>query len=194
MIPVLTPAQMTEVDRSAVESSEVLIRRAAGHVARVAVSMMGGTYGRSVLVVAGPGNNGEDGRVAARLLSRQGVRVTVVDAIEAVDSTQSEAAAGTAAGRGMDSLGRDSLRSDLGRQPILGIASIWFWTWRSGPDSEDPSISPTSGPCRCWRLTWSLGVSGLNGRVSREDRPRLSGPSPSPRHSSRATCSWTEPS
>ncbi len=85
MIPVLTPSEMNEVDAAAPESPQVLIRRAAGHVARVALKMLGGAYGRRVLVVAGPGNNGEDGRVAARLLSTRGVRVEVVDAARASD-------------------------------------------------------------------------------------------------------------
>jgi hypothetical protein len=42
--------------------------------------MMGGLYGRTVVVVVGKGNNGADGRMAARLLADQGVRVHVLDA------------------------------------------------------------------------------------------------------------------
>ncbi len=80
MIPVLTPAEMAEVDRSAPEPFEVLVRRAAGAVARAASDLLGGGYGRRVVVVAGPGHNGDDGRVAADLLARRGVRVEVVDA------------------------------------------------------------------------------------------------------------------
>ena len=44
---------------------------------------MGGTYGRRVVVLAGTGNNGNDGRVAARRLAAKGVQVTVYDAIDA---------------------------------------------------------------------------------------------------------------
>jgi hydroxyethylthiazole kinase-like uncharacterized protein yjeF len=80
MIPVLTPAEMAAVDRSAPEPVDVLVRRAAGALARAAESVLGGTYGRWVVVVAGPGNNGNDGRVAAQLLARRGVRCTVFDA------------------------------------------------------------------------------------------------------------------
>ena len=40
--------------------------------------MMGGVYGRRVTVVAGPGNNGADGRLAAQLLTTWGVKVEVV--------------------------------------------------------------------------------------------------------------------
>ena len=80
MIPVVTPEEMGAIDAAAPEPVEVLIGRAGGAVARAAVRMLGGTYGRRVVVVAGKGNNGNDGRDAARRLRRRGVRVTVVDA------------------------------------------------------------------------------------------------------------------
>lgn len=83
MIPVLTPEQMGAVDRSAAEPVEELVQRAAGAVARAALDLLGGAYGRRVVVVAGPGNNGWDGRVAAELLAARGVRVTVLDALSA---------------------------------------------------------------------------------------------------------------
>ena len=80
MIPVVTPAEMGEVDRTAPEPTEVLIGRAAAAVARTAVGLLGGAYGRRVVVVAGKGNNGNDGREAARRLRRRGARVEVVEA------------------------------------------------------------------------------------------------------------------
>lgn len=80
MIPVLTPEEMRAVDRAAPEPEEVLVERAGAAVARAALSMLGGAYGRRVVVVAGKGNNGADGRVAAERLRRRGVRVEVVDA------------------------------------------------------------------------------------------------------------------
>ena len=83
MIPVVTPARLAEIDAAASEPVGELVDRAARAVARVAVSMLGGTYGRRVTVVAGPGNNGADGRVAARHLERRGVRCTVVDTLDA---------------------------------------------------------------------------------------------------------------
>ena len=79
MIPIVTPEEMNAVDEAAVEPTEVLIDRAARAVARVAVEMMGGSYGRRVAVVAGPGNNGADGRMASRHLERCGVRCRVYD-------------------------------------------------------------------------------------------------------------------
>lgn len=83
MIPVVTPERMRRIDERAVASGiplETLVERAGWGVARAAREMLGGTYGRRVVVVAGPGNNGADGRVAARFLRERGVRVTVLAA------------------------------------------------------------------------------------------------------------------
>lgn len=82
MIPVLTPEEMRAVDEQADVAVSVLIDRAAAAVAREAVRMLGGTYGRVVNVIAGPGNNGADGRGAARRLEQRGVRVRVFAAAE----------------------------------------------------------------------------------------------------------------
>ncbi len=82
MVPIVTPEEMGAVDAAAAEPTSVLIERAGAAVARAAVSMMGGTYGRTVNVIAGKGNNGADGRVAARLLAERGVRVVLHDAAQ----------------------------------------------------------------------------------------------------------------
>lgn len=83
VIPVLTPAEMAAVDAAAPEPVEELVERAGAAVAREALRMLGGGYGRRVVVLAGKGNNGADGRSAARRLARRGVRVEVVDALDA---------------------------------------------------------------------------------------------------------------
>lgn len=80
MIPIVTPLEMNAVDAAATEPADVLISRAGAAVARAAVRMMGGTYGRTVHVIVGKGNNGADGRVAGQLLAARGVRVFVHDA------------------------------------------------------------------------------------------------------------------
>ncbi len=82
MIPLLLPAELAEVDSSAPEPVEVLVRRAGYAVAGAARRLMAGTYGRRVVVVAGRGNNGADGRVAAAVLARWGARVVVLDAAD----------------------------------------------------------------------------------------------------------------
>ena len=85
MIPVVTPDEMAGVDAAAPEPVEVLVERAGLSVARAARRMMGGSYGRTVVVVAGRGNNGADGRTAASYLTRWGAAVRVVDAAAAGD-------------------------------------------------------------------------------------------------------------
>lgn len=79
MIPVVTPAEMAEVDRAAPEPVGVLVGRAAAAVAVEALGMLDGAYGRRVVVVAGGGNNGADGRAAGAILAARGAKVTVVD-------------------------------------------------------------------------------------------------------------------
>lgn len=81
MIPVLTPDEMREADAATGEPVDVLVARAGFAVAKAAVRMMGGAYGRRVVVVAGKGNNGADGRFAAGRLRRRGARVLVLDAV-----------------------------------------------------------------------------------------------------------------
>lgn len=79
MIPIVTPAEMGAIDAAAPEPVDVLIGRAGGAVARAAVAMLGGTYGRRVVIVEGKGNNGNDGREAGRRLRARGVRVVELD-------------------------------------------------------------------------------------------------------------------
>ena len=83
MIPIVTPEDMRAIDAAAPEPASVLIERAGAAVARVAVDILGGTYGRRVVVVAGKGNNGADGRAAAHRLRARGVRVSVIDPADA---------------------------------------------------------------------------------------------------------------
>ena len=86
MIPVVAPARMAEIDAAAPEPTEVLIERAGAAVAQAATEVMGGRFGRRVVVLAGPGNNGADGRAAARRLRRRGARVQVFSAIDAPET------------------------------------------------------------------------------------------------------------
>jgi NAD(P)H-hydrate epimerase len=83
VIPVVTSEQMKAVDQAAPEPVEVLVGRAGQAVAAAALRLLGGAYGRQVIVIAGKGNNGADGRAAAARLARRGVRVTILDAATA---------------------------------------------------------------------------------------------------------------
>jgi len=85
MIPVVTPDEMRAIDASASAPVARLIERAGAAVARSAIDLLGGTYGRTVTVLAGSGNNGADGREAATRLRQRGVRVRVLDAASLPD-------------------------------------------------------------------------------------------------------------
>ena len=82
MLPIVTPHEMRAIDAAATTPVDVLVERSGAAVARAALRMLGGAYGRRVFVLAGPGNNGNDGRVAATHLRRRGVRVSVLDAAD----------------------------------------------------------------------------------------------------------------
>lgn len=83
MLPVVRIAEMQAIDADAADSVDVLVDRAGAAVARAALDLLGGAYGRRVVVLVGPGNNGADGRVAAERLRLRGVRVTVVELADA---------------------------------------------------------------------------------------------------------------
>ncbi len=119
MIPIVTPDEMGAIDAAAPEPESVLIGRAGAAVARVAIEMLGGTYGRRVIVLAGIGNNGADGQVAAGYLARRGVGVTlfaVADAPERLPACDLviDAAFGTGLSRPYDA-------PDPGDTPVLAV-------------------------------------------------------------------------
>lgn len=78
MIELLTPDQMTKVDAAAIAAGvpgERLMEAAGGAVAEAAAKRF--PNARRILVLAGSGNNGGDGLVAARLLLETGREVVV---------------------------------------------------------------------------------------------------------------------
>jgi ADP-dependent NAD(P)H-hydrate dehydratase / NAD(P)H-hydrate epimerase len=86
--PVVTPAEMAEADHETISAGTpeaVLVDRAGSAVARHALRMLGGAYGRRVVVVSGRGNNGADGVVAARRLGQRGIGVDELALVDGVD-------------------------------------------------------------------------------------------------------------
>jgi NAD(P)H-hydrate epimerase len=82
---VLTRDEMRAADAAALEtvSHETLVARAGTAAAHAALRLLGGAYGRRVVVVVGKGSNGADGRVAAAFLAQRGARVRVLEADDA---------------------------------------------------------------------------------------------------------------
>ena len=83
VIPVCTPDEVRRLDTAAPVPVEELVSRSGSAVARAALDLMGGGYGRRVEVLAGPGNNGADARNAAERLTRRGVRVRLHELADA---------------------------------------------------------------------------------------------------------------
>jgi hydroxyethylthiazole kinase-like uncharacterized protein yjeF len=79
MIELLRTEEMAQADRLAIAggiAGSELMEKAGGAVASAAARLVGDT-GR-VVVVVGPGNNGGDGYVAARLLAERGIAVRIL--------------------------------------------------------------------------------------------------------------------
>jgi hydroxyethylthiazole kinase-like uncharacterized protein yjeF len=74
MRPVITPQESSRLDAEAGDRIDDLMDRA-GYGLHLAATRMGVGYGSKVVVLAGPGNNGGDGYVAAGYLARRGVTV-----------------------------------------------------------------------------------------------------------------------
>lgn len=153
MEAVVTPQEMTAIDAAAPEPVEELIERAGAAVARVALQMLGGSYGRRVVVVAGRGNNGADGRAAARRLEARGVRCRIFDAAVAprvlpVADLVVDAAYGTgfrgdyssprAAVEGTPVIavdipsGVDGLTGQASGEPLAADRTVTFAAWKPG--------------------------------------------------------------
>jgi NAD(P)H-hydrate epimerase len=158
MLPVLTPAEMAARDAAAIAggvSEATLVDRAGGAVARGARRLLGGAYGRRVVIVCGKGNNGADGRVAAERLAGWGARVDRFDL----------------AGRdqpGLDppAFDRTGLDRALGR---AGLAiDAMFGTGFNGPLAGDAAYAAdalTAAGCPVLAVDIPSGVDGLTGAV-----------------------------
>jgi NAD(P)H-hydrate repair Nnr-like enzyme with NAD(P)H-hydrate epimerase domain len=74
--PVYLCEDIRRIERAAGEAEPALMERAGAAAAGLAATLAG-DKGKDILVLAGPGNNGGDARVVARLLEERFFRVTV---------------------------------------------------------------------------------------------------------------------
>ena len=75
---IVTPAEMARLERGTTAfglSTDDLMEQAGLAIAQEIRKVLGGTAGRRILMLVGPGNNGGDGLVAARHLARWGASV-----------------------------------------------------------------------------------------------------------------------
>ncbi len=133
MIELLTPAEMAEADRLAIAggvAGSSLMENAGRAVADAVVARH--APGVSVTVVAGPGNNGGDGFVAARALAERGYRVRVLlhgirdrlkgDAVQAAQRWSGPTEAATPAGLADSAVIVDALFGAGLDRPVEGAA------------------------------------------------------------------------
>lgn len=152
MEPVVTPAEMAAIDAEAPEPVDELIDRAAWAVAVNAIELLNHSpYGKRVAVLAGAGNNGEDGRRAVPHLRRRGAHCTVFNVGRSREVDQLDTAA---AGSGRASSGD---RFDL-------IIDACFGTGLSR--DFDPSTVPVAvGSAPVLAVDIPSGIDGLTGAV-----------------------------
>jgi len=82
---VITTDTMRELDRTTIEDRGIpgidLMNKAGAGVARATIEFLEGNKDKNIGILTGPGNNGGDGWVAARILHAQGYPVKVFSAI-----------------------------------------------------------------------------------------------------------------
>lgn len=116
MIKVLSPQQMAEADKAAIEAGTPVVQlmeRAGGAVARAALELAGGAYGKRIVIVCGKGNNGGDGYVTARRLAAAGAFPVVVPLAEPEPL-------GSIRSVGIDKLERELSRADVAVDAMVG--------------------------------------------------------------------------
>lgn len=173
MIPVLDPTQAEALDHATQARgvpAAALMERAGRAVARAAVDLVGGVYGRRAVVVCGRGNNGGDGLVAARHLARWGMRVAVLWADEPGDLR--EPAAGnrgrlgevglTATVATDDAYARELGRADVAIDAIFGTGfhGVPEGPWAAAIDALNAGTVPVVA------VDVPSGVNGATGAVA----------------------------
>ena len=122
MRPVLTAEEYRRIDK-AYRGDLIEAMDMAGHAVALAAARAGAGYGRRVAVLAGPGNNGGDGYVAARYLKQRGAFATV-HALAEPATTEAEDAARKARAAGVRVTGLDEVvEADVVVDSVFGGGS-----------------------------------------------------------------------
>lgn len=120
MIRYLRAADVRAQDAAA-QDVPALMERAGYAIAQAARTMLGHTYGAHITVVCGPGNNGGDGRIAARVLRSWGARVTSLSLLEDDEITETELSGSDLV---IDALFGVGLSREVVGTPAAAIAAI----------------------------------------------------------------------
>jgi ADP-dependent NAD(P)H-hydrate dehydratase / NAD(P)H-hydrate epimerase len=170
--PVLTPAQMRAADERTIASGTpgiLLMERAGFACTTVALRMLGGAYGKRAVVVAGKGNNGGDGAVAARHLASSGVAVTLLLLAEPAGDAAHHVALARQLGSGRlrvlpwssEAFARSAHGADLAIDAVLGTG---FQGEPKGAVAE--ALHALDGPrVRVLAADIPSGVAGADGSV-----------------------------
>ena len=173
MKPVITPSEAARLDRVTPAPVEVLMERA-GWAVEIAAARMGAGYGSRVAVLAGPGNNGGDGYVAAGLLRRRGAAVVVYQLREPkTDAARWALGRALAAGVEVEPLGLPPSRVELVVDAVFGGGfrgrcppALAAWMECPAPvlAVDFPSgLDPTTGevPDRCFKARKTVTFHAL---------------------------------
>jgi NAD(P)H-hydrate epimerase len=175
-VDAVTPAEMTEIDRIAVEESGPniyqMMENAGRNMAELVLEHVG--VGEPVLVFTGNGGNGGGGICGARHLANHGAPVTLVvlhpDSLRPVPAWQRRVYSATgAAETSLDSL--DDMKSAPPDKPITIVDAMLGYNAR-GPLRETEtraaewiSRRKAFGGCRVISLDLPTGVIALNGET-----------------------------
>lgn len=170
----MTPDEMQTADRAAIESgipSFDLMKAAGRAVAEAARRMMGGTYGRRTLVLAGKGNNGGDGLVAGGILARTGTAVKVLmtgdpGALRGDARTALESFVEASGRAGLGALTPDAVKRELERSDLIldALVGTGFRGALGGAAAEATELVNRSGG-RVLSVDIPSGVDGATGWV-----------------------------
>ena len=81
-VPLYTSAEIRRIESAAAGAQPLLMERA-GLAAADLAAQLASEHGKDILVLAGPGNNGGDARIAARILEERFFRVTTLSVADA---------------------------------------------------------------------------------------------------------------